>query len=104
MRLVGSIGAPDPSKPDIIDEFALTQYFEKETFVPPQTGLGENFIKIGSIRRELQQVEGSIERGSNESNDSLLVVHPLRRPNARGALQHRLMNRSSGYGSDWSVD
>lgn len=35
MRLVGPIGAPDPSKINIVDEFALAELFEKESFVHP---------------------------------------------------------------------
>ncbi len=104
MRLVGPIGTPDPSKTDIVDEFALAEYFEKGTFVHPQTGLEESSIKVGSIRQELEKLEGPIERGCIDFIESLLVVDPTRRPNAREALQHPWLNRSSEYDSHWSVD
>ena len=104
MRLVGPIGTPDPSKTDIVDEFALAEYFEKGTFVHPKTGLEESFIKVGSIRQELEKVEGPIEKGCIDFIESLLVVEPMRRPSAREALQHPWLKSSSEYDSDWSVD
>ncbi len=104
MRLVGPIGTPDPSKTDIVDEFALAEYFEKETFVHPQTGIEESFIKVGGIRQELEKVEGPIESRCIDFIESLLVVDPLRRPSAREALQHPWLKGTSDYDSDWSVD
>lgn len=104
MRLVGPIGNPDPSKTDIVDEFALAEYFEKGTFVHPQTGVEEKFIKVGSIRQELEKVAGPIEGECIDFIESLLVVDPMRRPSARKALQHPWLKGSSGYDSDWSVD
>lgn len=99
MRLVGPIGTPDPSKTGIVDEFALAEYFEKGTFVNPQTGREESFIKVGSIRQELEKVEGPIEQGCIDFIESLLVVDPMR-PSAREALQHPWLKSSSEYDSD----
>lgn len=106
MRLVGPIGNPDPSKTDIVDEFALAEYFEKETFINPKSGLEERFIKVGSISQELEKVEGPIEPGCIEFIKSLLVVDPMRRPSAREALQHPWLKTTSEDDSDsnWSVD
>ncbi|KAH9205455.1 kinase-like domain-containing protein [Leptodontidium sp. 2 PMI_412] len=84
--------------------FALAEYFEKETFVHPETGLEERFIKVGSIRQELEKVEGPIERECIDFIESLLIVDPIRRPSAREALQHPWFRNSTGYDSDWSVD
>lgn len=104
IRLVGPIGAPDPSKTEIVDEFALAEYLAKETFVRPETGVEEKFIKVGTIREELEKVEGPIEAGCIDFIESLLVVDPLRRPSAREALKHRWLNGDDGGDSDWSVD
>lgn len=104
MRLVGPIGDPDPSKLDIVDEFALAEYFEKGTFVRPETGLEERYIKVGTIGQELEKAEGPIERECIEFIESLLVVDPLRRPSAREALRHPWLNNFHGDDSDWSVD
>lgn len=104
MRLVGPLGTPDPSKTDIVDEFALAEYFEKGSFIHPQSGLEESFIKVGSIRQELEKVEGPIEPECIDFIESLLVVDPSKRPSAREALQHPWLNIASGYDSDWSVD
>ncbi|KAH7333301.1 kinase-like domain-containing protein, partial [Rhexocercosporidium sp. MPI-PUGE-AT-0058] len=100
MRHVDLTGTPDPSKTDIVDEFALAE----ETFVHPQSGLEERFIKVGSIRHELEKVEGPIERGYIDFIESLLVVNPTRRPSAMEALQHPWLKGSTDYDSDWSVD
>ncbi len=104
IRLVGPIGSPDPSKTDIVDEFAAGEFLERETFVHPETGLKEKFIKVGSIRQELEKVEGPIQRGCIDFIESLLVVDPIRRPSAREALKHPWLKFSSGYDSDCSVD
>jgi serine/threonine protein kinase len=104
IRLVGPIGAPGPSKTNIVDEFALAEYFERGTFVHPQSGKEEGFIKVGNIRQELEKVEGPIELECIDFVESLLVVDPMRRPSAREALQHPWLKSPSGYDSDWSVD
>lgn len=96
IRLVGPIGTPDPSKVDLVDEFALAEYFERESFINPQSGLEERFIKVGSIRQELEKVDGPIERKCIEFIESLLVVDPLSRPSAKEALQHPWLKGSSG--------
>ncbi|KAG4442867.1 hypothetical protein IFR05_001663 [Cadophora sp. M221] len=104
MRLVGPIGTPDPSKTDIVDEFALAEYFERETFFHHENGLEERFIKVGSIRQELGKVEGPIERGCIDFIESLLIFDPMRRPSAREALQNPWFKSSTEYDSDWSVN
>jgi hypothetical protein len=40
VRLAGPLGASDPSKTDIVEEFHLAESFEKENFVHPKTGPG----------------------------------------------------------------
>lgn len=104
MRLIGPIPSPDPSKTEIVDDFALAEYFEKESFVHPQTGVEEKFIKVGTIRQELEKVEGPIDPGCIDFIERLLVVDPARRPSAKEALQHPWFRESSEVDSDWSVD
>ena len=58
MRLVGLIPNPDPSKTAIVDEFTLAEFLEKETFIHPETGVEQPFIKVGTIWQELEKVEG----------------------------------------------
>ena len=70
----------------------------------PQTGLDERFIKVGTIRQELEKVEGPIERGCIDFIESLLVVDPVKRPSAKEALQHPWLKNSSEQDFDWSVD
>jgi serine/threonine protein kinase len=104
MRLGGPIPSPNLSKTEIVDEFALAEYFEKESFVHPQTGVDEKFIKVGTIHQELEKVEGPIDPGCIDFIESLLVVDPARRPSAKEALQHPWLKESSESDSDWSVD
>ena len=88
MRLVGPIPNPHPSKTAIVDEFALAEHFEKETFVHPETGVEQPFITVGTIRQELEKMEGPIEPGCIRFIESLLTVDPVKRPSAKEALQH----------------
>ena len=73
-------------------------YFEKGTFVHPQTGLEESFIRVGSIRQELENVERHIERGV------LTLSRVFWLSTAREALQHLCLKSSSEYDLDRSVD
>jgi len=104
MRLVGPIPSPGASKTEIVDEFALAEYFEKESFVHPVTGIEEQFIKVGTIRQELEKVEGPIDAECIDFIESLLAVDPARRLSAKEALKHPWLNESSEGDSDWSVD
>ncbi|KAF4629161.1 hypothetical protein G7Y89_g8984 [Cudoniella acicularis] len=106
IRLVGPIGNPDPAKTEIIDELALAEFLEKETFVRPGTDLEEKFIKVGTIRQELEKVDGPIEKECVDFIESLLVIDPGRRPSAREALAHPWLKMKSeeDADSDWSVD
>lgn len=64
----------------------MQSILKKELSFTPQTGLEESFIKVGSIRQELEKVEGPIELGCIDIIKSLLVVGPIRRSSAREAL------------------
>lgn len=104
MRLVGPIPVPDASKTEIVDEFALAEYFEKETFVHPETGLEQPFIRVGTIRQELEKVEGPIDPDCITFIESLLVAEPAKRPSAKEALKHPWLRGTCDDDSDWSVD
>lgn len=88
IRLLGPIGDPDPTKVDLVDEFALAAFLEKETFVNPETGIEEKFIKLGTLRHELEEVQGPIDKGCIDFIESLLVIDHTKRPSAQEALQH----------------
>ncbi|KAI9843075.1 MAG: hypothetical protein M1837_006620 [Sclerophora amabilis] len=88
IRLVGPIGDPDPAKTELVDEFALAKFLETETFVHPETGKVEKFIKLGTLREELEAVEGPIDKSCIDFIESLLVVDHSKRPTAREALKH----------------
>lgn len=104
IRLVGPIGRPDPSKIAINEEFIVAEWLESSTFVRPETGLEEQFIKVGTIRRELEKVEGPIEKGCIDFIENLLAVDSEQRPSALEALKHPWLQGSTEYDSDWSVD
>lgn len=88
IRLMGPIGDPESTKIDLVDEFALAAFLEKETYVHPETGKEEKFIKLGTIRHELESVEGPIDKDCIDFIESLLVVDPSKRPSAEEALKH----------------
>ncbi|PVH69467.1 kinase-like protein [Cadophora sp. DSE1049] len=105
MRLVGPIPKPDASKEEIVDEFALAEYLANESFVHPQTGIEQKFISVGTIRQELEKVEGPIDSQCIGFIESLLTVDVERRPSAREALNRPwLRGEDRGENSDWSVD
>lgn len=87
MRLMGPLGEPDQAKQDIVHEFYLAQYLEQSTFIRPETGQEEQFVKVGTIRKELEAIHG-IESGCVNFILSLLVVDHTKRPSAKEALQH----------------
>jgi hypothetical protein len=51
MRLVGPIPLPEPSKTEIVDEFALAEYFEKESFVHLRLELKRSSSKLERFAR-----------------------------------------------------
>jgi serine/threonine protein kinase len=87
MRLMGLLGEPEPANQDIVDEFHIARFLEQSTFVRPETGKEEQYVKIGSIREELEGIEG-IEKGCVDFILSLLVADHIKRPSAKEALQH----------------
>ncbi|KAI9749691.1 MAG: hypothetical protein M4579_006781 [Chaenotheca gracillima] len=87
IQLVGPF--EDPPRPEFGEEFAKAEFLEKETFVHPSTGVEERFVKLGTIRQELEAVPGPrIDNGCIDFVESLLVMDHTKRPTARQALNH----------------
>ena len=87
MRLMGPLGESDQAKQGIVDEFYVAQFLEQSTFIQPETGKEEQYVKVGSIQKELEAIQG-IENGCINFILSLLVVDHTKRPSAKEALQH----------------
>jgi hypothetical protein len=90
-RLVGPIGPPISNR-DYEEEFLIAEYLESSTFEHPDTGLETPFIKVGSLREELEKLPGP--KISSELLDFigfLLVVDHGERPTASEALQHHYL-------------
>lgn len=67
----------------------MAEYLERETFVHPETGVRERFIKVGTIREELEKIPGKqIGNGCLDFIESLLVLDHTKRPTAREALEN----------------
>lgn len=64
----------------------------------------ERYIKVGTIRQELEKVEGPIDARCINFIESLLVVDPIRRPSAREALQRPWLKGISDCALDLSID
>ncbi|KAI9674438.1 MAG: hypothetical protein M1817_001776 [Caeruleum heppii] len=86
-RLVGPLGAP--IKPEYGEEFATADFLESETFQLPGSSEPTPFIRLGSIRQELERIpDGPVSEECVDFIESLLVVDHTRRPSAREALKH----------------
>lgn len=95
IRLIGPFDGP--VNPEYGEEFAIAEFLEKETFVNPTTGAEERFVKLGTIRQELEAVSGqNIEKGCIDFIESLLVMDHTKRPTAREALNHPWLRDING--------
>lgn len=86
-RLIGPLGPP--VNPDYEEEFLIAEHLESTTFEHPDTKLETQFISVGTLRHELEQLPGS--KVSSELIDFieyLLVLDHRKRPTALEALQH----------------
>jgi serine/threonine protein kinase len=87
IRLVGPL--EKPVAPEYEEEFDIARGLANSTFTNPVTGLEEQYIKLGTVRQELEKVSGGkIEKGCIDFIESLLVVDHTKRPSAREALEH----------------
>lgn len=86
-RLVGPVG--QPRNPEYNDDFALAEYFAGETFTHPETGVVQKYIKVGTIREELEKLPGPpVDSTCIDFIEHLLVIDHSKRPTASEALGH----------------
>ena len=93
-RLVGPLDPP--VNPEYEEEFLVGEYLESTTFKHPDTNLETPFIKVGTLRQELERLPGP--KVSSELIDFieyLLVVDHTQRPTALEALQHPCLQHLS---------
>lgn len=76
-----------PVRAEYMEEFAVADYLAKETSVHPETGVTESFIKVGTLRQDLEKIPGmKIDRDCLDFIESLLILDHTKRPTARDAL------------------
>ncbi len=86
-RLIGPIGPT--FNPDYDDEFVVAEHLESSIFVHPDTKLETQFIKVGTLLQELEQLPGpKVSKELIEFIEYLLVVDHEKRPTALEALGH----------------
>ncbi|OBT87324.1 CMGC/DYRK protein kinase [Pseudogymnoascus sp. 03VT05] len=85
IRLVGPISPPVNEA--FLDEFSLARALEKEGYEDPETGEMKQFITVGTIRQEIERIEG-VPQDLIEFIEYLLVIDHTKRPTAREALGH----------------
>ncbi len=87
-RLIGPLDPP-VNNPDYEEEFLVAEHLESTTFQHPATKLETKFVKVGTLRQELENLPGP--KVSPELIDFiqyLLFVNHTKRPAALEALQH----------------
>jgi hypothetical protein len=85
IRLVGPISPPVNEA--FLDEFSLARALEKGEYEDPETGEMKQFITVGTVRQELEKIEG-VPQDLIEFIEYLLVLDHTKRPTAREALGH----------------
>ena len=93
-RLVGPIELPVDSKYE--EEFALAEYLETSTFKHQDDSSERQFITVGTLRQELENI--SAPKVSPELLDFiefLIVLDHTKRPTAEEALQHPYLRHDS---------
>lgn len=87
-RLVGPLGPP-ANNPDYEEEFVLAEHLDLTTFTHRDTGTETPFVKVGSLRQELERLPGSaVSPELLDFIDFLLVLDHTKRPTASEALRH----------------
>jgi len=92
------IGPLDPpvNNTDYEEEFLVAEHHESTTFQQPDTKLETRFIKVGTLRQELENLPSP--KVSPELIDFiqyLLLVDHTERPSALEALQHPFLQSLS---------
>lgn len=71
------------------ENFLLADYLESNTYIHPHTKLETQYIRRGTLRRELEQLPGpKVSPDLVEFIEYLLVMDHTKRPTASEALQH----------------
>ena len=87
-RLIGPLNPPI-NNPDYQEEFLLADHLESTSFEHPDTKLETQFIKVGTLLQELEQLPGpKVSKELIEFIEYLLVVDHEKRPTALEALGH----------------
>ncbi|KFY86001.1 hypothetical protein V500_07929 [Pseudogymnoascus sp. VKM F-4518 (FW-2643)] len=85
IRLVGPM--PSPVNEAFRDGFSLARALEKEEYEDPETGEMKRFITVGTVRQELERIEG-VPRDLIEFIEYLLVIDHTKGALATEALGH----------------
>ncbi|KAI4209034.1 MAG: hypothetical protein LQ351_007982 [Letrouitia transgressa] len=94
-RLIGPLNPPI-NNPDYQEEFLLAEHLESTTFEHPDTKLETQFIKVGTLRQELESLLGpKISLELIDFLEHILVVDHMRRPAASEALKHPYLHSVS---------
>lgn len=87
-RLIGRL-EPPVNNPEYQEEFLVAEHLESTTFEHPDTKLETQFIKVGTLRQELERLPGpKVSPDLIDFIEYLLVVDHTKRPGALEALQH----------------
>ena len=90
IRLVGPL--EKPIVPEYEEEFDIAWGLANSTFTHPVTGLQEQYIKLGTVRQELENVAGSkVEKGCIDFIERWWIIRSGRRRGRRWSIL--------GYGS-----
>lgn len=86
-RLIGPL---DPqTNPEFEEDFAVAEYLESNTFEHPETKSNVQFLNVGTLRQELEQLPGpKVSPDLVDFIEHLLVIDHTKRPTASEALQH----------------
>ena len=87
-RLVGPLGPPVQDA-GIESEFETAQELSTGTYIDPASDGPTHYIDVGTIRHELESLDGpKVDPGLLDFIDFLLVVDHTKRPTTVEALQH----------------
>ena len=93
-RLVGPLDPP--VNPEYEEEFLVADYLESNTFKHPNTNLETPFIKVGTLRQELERLPGpGVSPELIDFIEYLTVVDHTKRPTALEALHHPCLQHLS---------
>jgi len=94
-RLIGPLDPP-VDNPDFEEEYSFAGHFESTTFQHPETKLETKFIKVGTLRQELEKLSGpKVAPELIDFIQYLLSVDHTKRPTALEALRHPFLQSLS---------